>query len=231
MRSPLQQSNLASSDLGARSEAYWRWPVPYHSIAVSATTSSPATAAATSQLTALFLVAAVGFLGPIVARVAAGLLAPALASLSPVGGFLASANLRTATRRFSSATTPLVLTVALSCTLLFSTTTQDHATSAQQARRRVERTRRDRQWTRVAHVRIVRYSRHCRGGLGSRSDPHAPLARVLGSQTTPSPAEILSGGPGGGLDVGVIAGSLTGLHGNTIALGRQQRRWRGRPCR
>ena len=46
---------------------------------------------------------------------------------SPVGGFLASANLRTATRRFSSATTPLVLTVAMSCTLLFSTTTIDHA--------------------------------------------------------------------------------------------------------
>ena len=32
----------------------------------------------------------------------------ALGRLSPVGGFLASANLRTATRRFSSASTPLV---------------------------------------------------------------------------------------------------------------------------
>src|ERR1700704_2135377 len=80
-------------------------------------------------MTALFLVAAVGFLGPGVARVAAGVLGPPLARLSPVGGFLASANLRTATRRFASASTPLVLTVAMSCTLLFSSTTQDHAVS------------------------------------------------------------------------------------------------------
>src|SRR5215207_10432723 len=95
--------------------------------AVSATTSAPDTAAATSEMTALFLVAAVGFLGPIVARVAAAVLGPPIARLSPVGGFLASANLRTATRRFSSASTPLMLTVGLSCTLLFSSTTIDHA--------------------------------------------------------------------------------------------------------
>src|SRR5262249_29236517 len=54
-------------------------------------------------------------------------LAPPLAMLSLVGGFLASANLGAATRRFSSASTPLVLTVALSCTVLFSTTTLEHA--------------------------------------------------------------------------------------------------------
>ena len=75
--------------------------------AVSVTTGSPDTAAATSEMTALFLVAAVGFLGPLVARFAAAILGPPLARLSRVGGFLASANLRTATRRFSSASTPL----------------------------------------------------------------------------------------------------------------------------
>ena len=99
--------------------------------AVATTTSAPDTAAATSEMTALFLVAAVGFLGPIVARLAAGVLGPPLARLSPVGGFLASANLRTATRRFSSASTPLMLTVGLSCTLLFSSTTIDHAVTQQ----------------------------------------------------------------------------------------------------
>ena len=62
--------------------------------AVSTTTRHPDTAAATSEMTAIFLVLAVGFLGPIVARVAARLLGPPLARLSPVGGFLASANLR-----------------------------------------------------------------------------------------------------------------------------------------
>ena len=99
--------------------------------AVSATTRAPDTAAATSEMTALFLVVAAGCLGPIVARGAAAMLGPPLARISPVGGFLASANLATATRRFSSASTPLVLTVAMSCTLLFSTTTQDHAVSQQ----------------------------------------------------------------------------------------------------
>ena len=39
---------------------------------------------------------------------------------------------------------------------------------------------------------------------------------------TPSPPQILDGGQGGGLDVGVTAGSLTALHGDAIALGRQR---------
>ena len=56
--------------------------------AVSATTGSADTAAATSEMTALFLVVAVGCLGPIVARFAAAILGPPLAALSPVGGFL-----------------------------------------------------------------------------------------------------------------------------------------------
>jgi putative ABC transport system permease protein len=98
---------------------------------VSTTTTTPQTAAATSELTAICLVVAVGFLGPIVARLAAGLVGPPLAALSPIGGFLACANLNTATRRFASATTPIVLTVAMSCTLLFSSTTIDHAITQQ----------------------------------------------------------------------------------------------------
>jgi len=98
---------------------------------VSTTTTTPQTAAATSEMSAIFLVVAAAFLGPIVAYAVARLLAPALAALSPVGGFLASANLGAATRRFSSASTPLVLTIALTCTLFFSTTTIDHATTQQ----------------------------------------------------------------------------------------------------
>jgi putative ABC transport system permease protein len=36
------------------------------------------------------------------------------------------------------------------------------------------------------------------------------------------PAQILAGGQGGGLDAGVISGSLTALHGDAIALGRHR---------
>jgi putative ABC transport system permease protein len=189
--------------------------------AVSATTSAPDTAAATSELTAICLVIAAGFLGPIAARVAAWLLGPPLARLSPVGGFLASANLATATRRFSSASTPLVLTVAMSCTLLFSSTTIDHAVTQQ------------RQAGLAGELAITS------AGAGlpaaaladARATPGVRSAVAL-TPTTLGPslgmsddlvsAQVLEGGQGGGLDVGVTAGSLAALHGDAIALGRRR---------
>src|SRR5215217_2241428 len=189
--------------------------------AVSATTSAPDTAAATSEMTALFLVAAVGFLGPIVARVAAGVLGPPLARLSPVGGFLASANLRTATRRFSSASTPLMLTVGLSCTLLFSSNTIDHAVTEQR------------------HAGLKGELAVTSSGPGLPASALTDVRAVAGvrsavalTPTTLGPslgvggdtidAMVLDGGRGGGLDVGVTAGSLTALHGDAIALGRHR---------
>ena len=189
--------------------------------AVSATTTAPDTAAATSELNAIFLVVAAAFLGPIVPYAVARLLAPPLAALSPVGGFLASANLGAATRRFSSASTPLVLTVALSCTLFFSTTTIDHATTQQR------------------HAALTGQLAITSAGAGlpaaaladTRATPGVRSAVALTSTTLgPSPgapddttpAQILTGGQGGGLDAGVIAGSLSALHGDAIALGRHR---------
>jgi putative ABC transport system permease protein len=190
-------------------------------LAVATTTSAPDTAAATSEMTALFLLAAVGFLGPVVARLAAGVLGPPLARLSPVGGFLASANLRTATRRFSSASTPLMLTVGLSCTLLFSSTTIDHAV------------------TQERHAGVTGELAITSSGPGLpaaaladvRAMPGVRSAVALTSTTLgPSlgvsddviPAQILSGGQGGGIDVAVSAGSLAALRGDSIALGRRR---------
>jgi putative ABC transport system permease protein len=145
---------------------------------------------------------------------------PGLSALRPVGGFLASANLGAATRRFSSASTPLVLTVALSCTLLFSTTTIEHATSAE----------------RVAGLKGQLAVVGTGAGLSSasladvRNVPGVRSAVALTSTTLgPSlgagdvmPAQVVAGGDGGGLDVGLIAGSLRGLHGDAIALGRHR---------
>ncbi len=190
-------------------------------LAVSSTTGAPDTAAATSEMTALFLVAAVGFLGPIVARIAAGLLGPPLARLSPVGGFLASTNLRTAARRFSSASTPLVLTVALSCTFLFSSTTMDHAVTQQ------------RQAGLSGELAITSTGDGLPAGvLAAARATHGVRSAVALTPTTLGPslgvsddtigAQILTGGQGGGLDVGVTAGSLAALHGDTIALGRRR---------
>jgi putative ABC transport system permease protein len=188
---------------------------------VAATTNSPSTGAATSELTAIFLVIAVGFLGPIVARIAGRLLGPALASISPVGGFLASANLGAASRRFSSATTPLILTVAMSCTLLFSTTTFDHVVKTQRNAGMlqdlvVSSTGPGLPPATLAEVRAIR------GVQSAAALTPTTLGPSLGVSDDVIPAQILSGGRGGGLDVGVTAGSLAALHGNSIALGRQR---------
>jgi putative ABC transport system permease protein len=190
-------------------------------LAVSSTTRAPDTAAATSEMTALFLVAAVGFLGPIVARIAAGLLGPPLARLSPVGGFLASTNLRTATRRFSSASTPLVLTVALSCTFLFSSTTMDHAVTQQrQAGLSGELAITS---TGVGLPATALAATQATPGVRSAiALTPTTLGPSLGVSDDTIAAQILTGGQGGGLDVGVTAGSLAALHGDTIALGRQR---------
>src|SRR4051794_218357 len=185
---------------------------------VSTTTSAPDTAAATSELTALFLVAAVGFLGPIVARIAAAVLGPPLARLSPVGGFLASANLASATRRFSSASTPLVLTVAMSCTLLFSATTTDHAITKQRKAGLTGELA-----VTSAGAGLPAASLHdAQATPGVRSAvalTPTTLGPSLGVSDDTISAQIVTGGQGGGLDVGVTTGSLARLHGDTIALG------------
>jgi len=188
--------------------------------AVSATTKTPATGAATTEMTAIFLVIAVGCLGPIVAKLAARVLQPLFGTVSPVGGFLAGANLATATRRFSSASTPLVLTIAMSCTLLFSATTLDHSINQQ----------------RHAGISADLALSNPEGGLAPsilhrvRATTGVDSAVALTPTTLgPSlgigddviPAAIVDGS-GGGLDVGVTEGSLAALHGDAIALGRNR---------
>ena len=109
----------------------------------------------------------------------------------------------------------------MSCTLLFSTTTIDHAV------------------TQERHAGLS-------GELAiTSSGPGLPAAALADVRATPGvrsavaltpttlgpslgvsddviPAQILDGGQGGGLDVGVTAGSLTALHGDAIALGRHR---------
>jgi putative ABC transport system permease protein len=193
--------------------------VPLFTVATS--TSTPETAAATSELTAIFLVVAVAFLGPVVAYAVARLLAPPLAAISPVGGFLASANLGAATRRFSSASTPLVLSVAMSCTLWFSSTTIDHATTQQ---RRAGLTS-QLAITSTGPGLPAAALADARATPGVRSAvalTPTTLGPSLGASSDTVPAQILAGGQGGGLDVGVTAGSLSALHGSAIALGRHR---------
>src|SRR6185437_1073987 len=184
---------------------------------VSTTTTSPQTAAPTSEMSAICLIVAAAFFGPVVAYALARLLGPALAAISPVGGFLASANLRTSTRRFSSASTPIFLTVGLSCTMFFGSTTIDHATTAQ--------------WSAALTGQLTVTSAGPGLPIAALADVRAtPGVRsaVALTQTSLGPsfggndslsAQILTGGRGGGVNPGLMAGSLSALHGDTIALG------------
>src|SRR4051795_8875196 len=189
--------------------------------AVSAATTTPATAAATSELDAIFLVIAAGCLGPLVAMFAARLFRPLFGAISPVGGFLASANLGAASRRFSSASTPLVLTVAMSCTLLFSTTTLDHAIAQQ---------RHDGLSADLAlsssgpglAPSTLNAVRSTPGVDSAVALTPTTLGPSLGASGDTIPAAIIAGGDAGGLDVGVTSGSLARLHGDAIALGRNR---------
>jgi putative ABC transport system permease protein len=188
--------------------------------AVSTTTTDPQTAAATSEINAVFLVVAAAFFGPVVAYAIARLLAPTLTALSPVGGFLAAANLGAATRRFSSASTALVLTIALSCTFYFGFTTIEHATSQQQSAA----------LTGQLAIASAGPGLPAAALADARATPGVRSAVALTSTTLgPSldatdtlPVQILTGRQGGGLDVGVIAGTISALHGDTIALGRHR---------
>ena len=187
--------------------------------AVSTATTTPATAAATSELDAMFLIVAAGCFGPLIARVAAGVLAPVLGAISPVGGFLASSNLAAASRRFSSASTPLVLSVAMSSTLLFSTTTFDHAVSAQRhaalaADLAVSSPGPGLAPSTLAHIRSMPGVRAVTGLAPTTLGPS------LGSSDT-SPAAVVAGSAAA-LDVDVTEGSLAALHGDAIALSRHR---------
>src|SRR3954468_18414580 len=80
---------------------------------VSMSAKSLDTAAVTAACISFVLVLAAAFLLPVVGGLAAGIAGAIVARTSRVGGFLAVANVRSSARRFSSASTPLVLTVAM----------------------------------------------------------------------------------------------------------------------
>jgi putative ABC transport system permease protein len=188
---------------------------------VSTTTTAPQTAAATSEINAVFLVVAAGFFGPVVVYAIARLLAPALTALSPVGGFLAAANLGAATRRFASASTPLVLSIGLSCTLFFGSTTVEHATSQQQRAALTGQLALTSTGPGLPAAALAD-ARATPGVRSAAALTSTTLGPSLGVANDTLPAQILDGGPGGGLNPGVIAGSLSALHGDAIALGRHR---------
>ncbi|THA70627.1 FtsX-like permease family protein [Streptomyces sp. A0958] len=96
---------------------------------VSARSAGDDAAGAALGVVMLFMLA-VGLLGPLVARLCAGLFGLPLRGAGPSAG-LAAANSRANARRLASAITPIVLAVAFSSTLVFMHTSESHAADKQ----------------------------------------------------------------------------------------------------
>src|SRR3712207_3920163 len=114
-----------------------------------------------------------------------------------------------------------MLTVGLSCTLLFSSTTIDHAVTQERhaglaGELAITSTGPGLPAAKLADARAIP------GVRSAVALTPTTLGPSLGVSDDVVPAQVLSGGQGGGLDVGVTAGSLAALHGDTIALGRRR---------
>ncbi|WP_320783535.1 ABC transporter permease [Streptomyces sp. CRN 30] len=96
---------------------------------VSARSAGDDAAGAALGVVMLFMLA-VGLLGPLVARLCAGLFSLPLRGAGP-SAELAAANSRANARRLASAITPIVLAVAFSSTLVFMHTSETHAAGKQ----------------------------------------------------------------------------------------------------
>jgi putative ABC transport system permease protein len=113
-----------------------------------------------------------------------------------------------------------VLTVALSCTLFFSTTTIEHAITQQQQAGLTGQLAVTSAGPGLPATALA--DTHATAGVRSAvALTSTTLGPSLGADGT-LPAQILTGGQGGGLDAGVVAGSLSALHGDAIALGRHR---------
>ena len=110
----------------------------------------------------------------------------------------------------------------MSCTLLFSTTTIDHASTQQREAAITSRLAITSAGPGLpaAVLADVRATPGVRSAVAMTSTTLGPS---LGASDDTIPAQVLDGDRGeAGLDLGVTAGSLARLHGNAIALGRHR---------
>jgi putative ABC transport system permease protein len=104
-------------------------------LCVTALSLQGESAAAASLGVVMILLIAVTLLGPFIARIAAAVVGPGVATLFPTSGLLAMASIRTRARRFASTSTPIALGVAISLTLIGTVTVEANATEKQSRER------------------------------------------------------------------------------------------------
>ncbi|GII83576.1 ABC transporter permease [Sphaerisporangium siamense] len=178
------------------------------------------TAAATAGAIVLLLITAATLLGPWLVRLAARLAGGVIGRTSPVGGYLAVANTRTAAKRLASVAGPLILMFAFAATTLFSQSTIAHATTRQAL-----------DGNRADHIlqaagpglppEVARAARELPGVTGVTETIRTKVigdTTELGSRTLKPMAAIGLTVPVRGIDLGVTSGSLDRLRGNGVAL-------------
>ncbi len=178
------------------------------------------TAAMTASTIVLLLITAATLLGPWLVRLAAGLAGGVLSRTSPVGGYLAVANAKTAARRLASAASPLILMFAFTATTLFAQSTVGHAVT----RQALEGNRADYVLEPAGPglpPEVARAARDLPGVKGvTETIRTTALADTteLGERTLKPMDAIGLTVPVRGIDLGVTSGSLDRLHGDGVAL-------------
>ncbi|MCP2324176.1 putative ABC transport system permease protein [Hamadaea flava] len=181
-------------------------------------------AAEIAAFSAFLLLFAVGLLGPWLLRVAVFVLGPWLNRRSGVGGFLATANAQANSRRLAAATTPLIMGITLAAGQLFSATTAQSAAQDQAA----ESLRATYVVTSTSAGISPDAADLIRALPGVSVVTPVVRTRVLatfGESDGPQIRAYSAQGVGGGrltetMDLAVLAGDITKLRGDTVALSR-----------
>ncbi len=185
-------------------------------------------AAATSSMATLVIVIGLAVVGPQVTGLVMRLLVPVLARLWRISGYLAGANTHANARRVAAAVTPVMLAVAFALATFYGPTAATAAARQETAR-----------------STTADYVLTAPGGVAPEVAAAAgrvpgvaaatPVVRTSVITATPladsvevkrTPAQGLAGDhAGAALELGVDAGRLTDLTGDTVALSRAEADW------
>ncbi|WP_328649961.1 FtsX-like permease family protein [Amycolatopsis sp. NBC_00348] len=187
---------------------------------------------AASSMATLVTVIGLAVVGPQVVGLMVRVLAPVLSRVSRISGYLAAANSQANTRRLAAAVTPLMLAVAFALSMFYSQTSASAAAEQQTARS----TTADYVLTSPAGGISPEVAEAVRRVPGVAAA--TPVVRTQVIVATPTgedidvqslPAQGLLGDQAGAtLDLGISAGRLADLRGDTVALSESEASWLGK---
>jgi len=160
------------------------------------------------------LVIAVALLAPWLTRIAGAVCAAGLHQLG-IPGRLAAANLAASARRLSPVLSALVLAIALGGSLWFLQTSIQHAT-AQQSRTGLRASQVISTTGAGLPARIAQAARHVPGVAAAAGIVRSTMFDAQGDEYTAQ--GVNASALPGTLDLGTVDGSLSGLHGDTVAV-------------